>query len=79
MVYELASALAVARVIPLGLFRRARDLIGDKSIVDVTALIGWFTTVSLILMAYDVPSDATGLDQQKRTQSCRSRLSPRSS
>jgi hypothetical protein len=47
----------------LGLFRRAQDLIGDKGIVDVTALMGWFTTVSLTLMAYDVPSNATGLDQ----------------
>jgi 4-carboxymuconolactone decarboxylase len=62
-VYELASALAAARVVPLGLFRRARDLIGDAGIVDVTALVGWFTTVSLTLMAYDVPSDAVGLDQ----------------
>jgi 4-carboxymuconolactone decarboxylase len=63
VVYELACALAGARVVPLGLFRRAQDLIGDKGIVDVTALMGWFTTVSLTLMAYDVPSNATGLDQ----------------
>ena len=63
VVYELASALAAARVVPLGLFRRARDLLGDAGIVDVTALMGWFTTVSLTLMAYDVPADATGLDQ----------------
>ncbi len=48
---------------PLGLFRRARDLLGDAGIVDVTALMGWFTTVCLTLMAYDVPSDAVGLDQ----------------
>ncbi len=31
--------------------------------VDVTMLMGWFTGVSLTLMAYDVPSDAIGLDQ----------------
>ena len=63
VVYELASSLAAARVVPLGLFRRARDLIGDAGITDLTALMGWFTTVSLTLMAYDVPADATGLDQ----------------
>jgi 4-carboxymuconolactone decarboxylase len=63
VVYDLASTLAAARVVPLGLFRRAQDLLGDAGIVDVTALMGWFTTVSLTLMAYDVPSDATGLDQ----------------
>ena len=63
VVYELACALAARRVVPTGLFRRARDLLGDAGIVDVTALMGWFTTVSLTLMTYDVPSDATGLDQ----------------
>jgi len=63
IVYELAATLAAARVVPLGLFRRARTLLGDAGIVDVTALMGWFTTVCLTLMAYDVPSDATGLDQ----------------
>jgi 4-carboxymuconolactone decarboxylase len=49
--------------VPVGLFRRAHDLLGDEGIVDVTALMGWFTTVSLTLMAYDVPSGAVGLDQ----------------
>lgn len=61
--YELASALAAARVVPVGLFRRAQDLLGDQGIVDVTVLMGWFTGVSLTLMAYDVPSNATGLKQ----------------
>ena len=63
LVYELASTLAAARVVPQHLFRRARDLLGDAGIVDVTALMGWFTTVSLTLMAFDVPSNAVGLDQ----------------
>jgi 4-carboxymuconolactone decarboxylase len=31
--------------------------------VDVTTLMGWFTSVSLALMGYDVPSDAVGLGQ----------------
>jgi 4-carboxymuconolactone decarboxylase len=62
VVYELAVTLAAARVVPLGLYHRARDLLGDKGIVDVTALMGWLTTVSLTLMAYDVASDAVGLD-----------------
>jgi 4-carboxymuconolactone decarboxylase len=65
VVYELASALAQPRVIPMGLFRRAKALLGDAGIVDVTVLMGWFTGVSLTLMAYDVPSNAdeTALDQ----------------
>jgi 4-carboxymuconolactone decarboxylase len=63
VVYELASALAQPRVVPKGLYRRARALLGDAGIVDVTMLMGWFTGVCLTLMAFDVPSDATGLDQ----------------
>ena len=63
VVYELACALAAARVVPQGLFARAQDLLGDAGIVDVTVLMGWFTSVCLTLMAYDVPSDAVGLDQ----------------
>jgi 4-carboxymuconolactone decarboxylase len=65
VVYELSSTLAAARVVPVGLFRRARDLLGDAGIVDVTALMGWFTAACLTLMAYDVPSDAVGLDQHQ--------------
>lgn len=63
VVYELATTLAARRVVPLGLYRRAQELLGDAGIVDVTALMGWFTTVCLTLMAFDVPSDAVGLDQ----------------
>jgi 4-carboxymuconolactone decarboxylase len=58
VVYELSATLAAARVVPQGLFRRARRLLGDDGIVDVTVLMGWFTAVSLTLMAYDVPANA---------------------
>jgi 4-carboxymuconolactone decarboxylase len=63
VVYELSSTLATKRVVPQGLFRRAQKLLGDAGIADVTVLMGWFTAVSFTLMAYDVPSNATGLDQ----------------
>ncbi len=55
--------LATPRVVPVGMFERAKQLLGDKGIVDVTVLMGWFTAVWLTLMAYDVPSDAVGLKQ----------------
>ena len=61
IVYELTSALIGPRVVPQGLYRRARELLGDKGIVDVTVLLGWYTAVSLTLAAYDVPSNAVGL------------------
>ena len=63
VVYELASALIGPRVVPKGLYRRAKALLRDAGIVDVTILLGWFTGVSLTLAAFDVPSNAAGLDQ----------------
>lgn len=63
VVYELAVTLANQRLVPGGLYRRAKHLLGDAGIVDVTVLMGWFTMVCLTLMAFDVPSNATGLDQ----------------
>ena len=63
VIYELAATLAQPRVVPNGLFRRAKALIGEKGIVDVTTLMGWFTGVCMTLMAFDVPSDAVGLNQ----------------
>ena len=63
VVYELASTLVAPRVVPKGLYRRAKALLGDAGIVDVTMLLGWFTGVSLTLNAFDVPSNAVGLDQ----------------
>ncbi|ORB75473.1 carboxymuconolactone decarboxylase family protein [Mycobacterium scrofulaceum] len=63
VVYELASALVGARVVPTGLYRRAKDLLGDAGIVDVAVLLGWFTMVCLTLGAFDVPANAEGLDQ----------------
>jgi 4-carboxymuconolactone decarboxylase len=49
--------------VPQGLFDRARKLLGEAGIVDVAALMGWFTTVCLTLTAFDVPANAVDLDQ----------------
>ncbi len=63
VVYELVSALIAPRVVPKGLYQRAKDLLGNAGIVEVTVLLGWFTGVSLTLTAFDVPSNAVGLKQ----------------
>jgi 4-carboxymuconolactone decarboxylase len=63
VVYELASALVQPRIVPVGLYKQAKDALGDAGLVDVAVLIGWFTMVSMTLNAYDVPANATGLDQ----------------
>lgn len=63
VVYEMTSALIAPRVVPKGLYQRAVDLLGDAGLTDLTVLIGYFTSVSLTLVAYDVPSSATGLER----------------
>src|ERR1700746_187777 len=59
--YEMACALIAPRVVPTGLYRRAVNLLGHAGLTDLTVLIGYFTSVSLTLAAYDVPSSAIGL------------------
>ena len=58
VVYEIAFALVQPRPVSLGLYRKAKEQIGDAGIVDVTVLIGWFTMVCMTLAAFDVPADA---------------------
>ncbi|GCE03448.1 carboxymuconolactone decarboxylase family protein [Dictyobacter aurantiacus] len=63
VVYEITSALIAPRVVPTGLYRRAVQLLGHTGLTDLTVLIGYFTSVSLTLRAYDVPSNAIGLER----------------
>ena len=63
VVLDVATALISGRRLPRGLFDRAVELLGHPGLTDVTVLIGYFTSVSLTLVAYDVPSDATGLQR----------------
>jgi len=65
VVYQVAYALVQSRPVSLGLYRKAKERIGDAGLVDVAVLIGWFTMVCMTLAAFDVPADAdaTGLDQ----------------
>lgn len=65
VVYEAAYALLRPRPVSLGLYRRAKERIGNAGLVDVAVLIGWFTMVCMTLSVFDVPADAdaTGLDQ----------------
>jgi 4-carboxymuconolactone decarboxylase len=63
VVYQITSALIAPRVVPTGLYRRAVNLLGHAGLTDLTVLIGYFTCVSLSLRAYDVPSNAVGLER----------------
>lgn len=63
VVYDVTAALIGGRRLPQALFDRAVRLLGHAGLCDVTVLIGYFTSVSLSLVAYDVPSYATGLER----------------
>lgn len=63
VVYDMTCALIAPRIVPQGLYQRAINLLGDRGLTDLAVLIGYFTSVSLSLTAYDVPSDAVGLKQ----------------
>jgi 4-carboxymuconolactone decarboxylase len=63
VIYEVVSALVQPRIVPVGLYKRAKEALGDAGLVNVAVLIGWFTMVSMTLNLYDVPANAGGLDQ----------------
>ena len=63
VVYELVSALVQPRIVPVSVYKRGKNALGDAGIVEVAVLIGWFTMVCMTLNVYDVPANATGLDQ----------------
>jgi 4-carboxymuconolactone decarboxylase len=60
---EKVEALIATRVVPTRLYRRAVNLLGHAGLNDLTVLTGYFTCVSLSLRAYDVPSNAVGLER----------------
>jgi 4-carboxymuconolactone decarboxylase len=60
-IYEVATALINSRYVPLGLYKRAVQLLGNNGVSDVTVILGYYTMVSYTLAFHDVPSNAEGL------------------
>lgn len=56
VIYEVTQTLITPRRVPEGLYKRAVSLLGDAGVTDVTALIGYFTSVSMTFAMYDVPA-----------------------
>src|SRR6202161_1822555 len=67
VVYDVTCTLISPRIVPQGLYKRAVRLLGDTGLTDLTVLIGYFTSISMTLAAYDVPSDAVGLKRQVKS------------
>ena len=61
VVYEMAVCLSESRWVSKGLHDRAVDALGHVGINDVICLMGFYTSVSMTLAFYDVPTGAEGM------------------
>jgi 4-carboxymuconolactone decarboxylase len=61
VIYEMAVCLSEARWVSKGLYDRAVAALGHEGITDVICLMGFYSSVSMTLAFYDVPSGAEGL------------------
>ena len=61
VVYELATALTVGRLVPQGLHDRAVTMLGHERVTDLIVLMGYYTAVSLTMNFYAVPAGTPGL------------------
>jgi 4-carboxymuconolactone decarboxylase len=65
VIYEITQTHITPRRVPEGLYNRAIALLGDAGVTDVTALIGYFTSVSMTIAMYDVPAGAPDFSPYK--------------
>ena len=63
VIYEMAICLSDSRWVSRGLYDRALEALGHEGITDVIALMGFYSTVSMTLSFYDVPTGSTGLER----------------
>lgn len=63
VIYEMATCLINSRWVSRGLFDRAVAALGHVGITDVITLMGHYTSTSMTLAFYDVPSGATGMER----------------
>jgi len=62
-VYEVAMALASARIVPQTLYDRAVAVLGHESVTDMIVLMGYYTAVSLTMNFYAVAAGSPGLSR----------------
>jgi 4-carboxymuconolactone decarboxylase len=55
LVYDVTRALHATRDLPLDLYRRAVARFGEQGLVELVAVIGFYTFVSMTLNTFDVP------------------------
>jgi 4-carboxymuconolactone decarboxylase len=55
IVHAVASQLADTGHVTAGAYDAARDLLGDTGLVELVALCGYYTLISFLLNAFEVP------------------------
>jgi 4-carboxymuconolactone decarboxylase len=58
-VYEFASVLIETGRVPDAEYQAALDLLGPAGVVDLTALVGFYAAISLLINAFQVPLPET--------------------
>ena len=61
VIYEMAVCLSQSRWVSKGLYDRAVAALGHEGVTDAICLMGFYTSVSMTLALYDVPSGAEGM------------------
>ncbi len=61
LVYEVATALADARLVSNTLHERAVRILGHERITDMIVLMGYYTAVSLTMNFHQVPAGSPGM------------------
>jgi 4-carboxymuconolactone decarboxylase len=56
--YAVARSLVTAGSVPAGVYTAAQELLGDTGLVELVALCGYYTLISFVLNAFDVPLPA---------------------
>jgi 4-carboxymuconolactone decarboxylase len=58
IVHDFARSLLVHHRVPEALYRRAQELLTTVGVVELTALIGYYTFIAFALVAHEVPLPA---------------------
>lgn len=58
LIYDVCLALHETHQLPLDLYQRAVDKIGERGLVDIIATIGYYTFVAMTLSTFDIEPGA---------------------
>lgn len=56
--YEVASCLVTTSALPASLHARALSALGERALVELVLVCGWYTLVSFAVNAFEVPTPA---------------------